>query len=250
MRLACALVASVLASTVCAQVPISDDPTAVFVMRADGSSVRKVAQVEGFADHAAPRWSHDGKQLLFDAAPTRRAPRTCFVVNVDVTRGNPVLESPNREPLLVLDRVDKGRVAQFYSDHIWLWSRGYEGGGPQSELLRRLAHWLMKEPDLEEEALRAEAKGGRLEVERRSLTERKEPVTVIRPSGKMMSALPALTASIRERTAIGFMGSSGAALASFRNGRTHHNLAMPTSMAKIGLRWRSESARPASRKLT
>ncbi|PJI39239.1 hypothetical protein [Ferrovibrio sp.] len=105
------------------------------------------------------------------------------VVNVDVTRGNSVMESPNREPLLVLDRVEKGRVAQFYSDHIWLWSRGYEGGGPQSELLRRLAHWLMKEPDLEEEALRAEAKGGRLEVERRSLTERKEPVTVIRPDG-------------------------------------------------------------------
>lgn len=105
------------------------------------------------------------------------------VVNVDLTRGNPVLESPNREPLLVLDRVEKGRVAQFYSDHIWLWSRGYEGGGPQSELLRRLAHWLMKEPDLEEEALRAEAKGGRLEVERRSLAERKEPVTVIRPDG-------------------------------------------------------------------
>ena len=72
MRLACALVASVFASTAWAQVPISDDPTAVFVMRADGSGVRKVAQVEGFADHAAPRWSHDGKRLLFDAAPTRR----------------------------------------------------------------------------------------------------------------------------------------------------------------------------------
>lgn len=105
------------------------------------------------------------------------------VVNVDVTRGNPVLESPNREPLLVLDRIEKGRVAQFYSDHIWLWSRGYEGGGPQAELLRRLAHWLMKEPDLEEEALRADARGGRLEVERRSLTESREPVTVIRPDG-------------------------------------------------------------------
>ncbi|MEK9968516.1 MAG: hypothetical protein VW600_05240 [Ferrovibrio sp.] len=105
------------------------------------------------------------------------------VVNVDVTRGNPVLESPNREALLVLDRIQKGRVAQFYSDHVWLWSRGFENGGPQAELLRRLAHWLMKEPDLEEEALRAEAKGGRLDVERRSLTESREPVTVIRPDG-------------------------------------------------------------------
>jgi hypothetical protein len=105
------------------------------------------------------------------------------IINVDVTRGNTVMESPNREPLLVLDRIEKGRVAQFYSDHIWLWSRGFEHGGPQAELLRRLAHWLMKEPDLEEEALRAEAKGGRLDVERRSLTESREPVTVVRPDG-------------------------------------------------------------------
>lgn len=104
-------------------------------------------------------------------------------INVDVTRGYSVMETPNREPLLVLDRVEKGRVAQFYSDHIWLWSRGYQGGGPQAELLRRLAHWLMKEPDLEEEALRAETKGGRLEVERQSLKESREPVTVVRPDG-------------------------------------------------------------------
>jgi hypothetical protein len=87
---------------------------------------------------------------------------------------------------MVLDRIEKGRVAQIYSDHIWLWSRGFEGGGPQAELLRRLAHWLMKEPDLEEEALRVEARGGQLEVERRSLTERREPVTVVRPDGSEM----------------------------------------------------------------
>lgn len=105
------------------------------------------------------------------------------VVNVDVTRGYSVLETPNREPLLVLDRVGKGRVGQFYSDHIWLWSRGFESGGPQAEMLRRLSHWLMKEPDLEEEALRAEAKGGRLDIERQSLKESREPVTVTRPDG-------------------------------------------------------------------
>ncbi len=105
------------------------------------------------------------------------------VINVTATSGHTLLETPRAEPLMVLDRVEKGRVAQIYSDHIWLWSRGFEGGGPQAELLRRLAHWLMKEPDLEEEALRAEARGGRLEVERRSLTERREPVTVVRPDG-------------------------------------------------------------------
>lgn len=105
------------------------------------------------------------------------------VINVEAERGHILMETPNAEPLMVLDRIEKGRVAQIYSDHIWLWSRGFEGGGPQAELLRRLAHWLMKEPDLEEEALRAEARGGRLEVERRSLTERREPITVVRPDG-------------------------------------------------------------------
>ena len=58
------------------------------------------------------------------------------------------------KPLLVLDRVGEGRVAQLLSDQLWLWARGFDGGGPQLELLRRVAHWLMKEPDLEEEALR------------------------------------------------------------------------------------------------
>jgi len=111
------------------------------------------------------------------------------VINVEQPRGHTLLETPNREPLLVLDRVDQGRIAQIYSDHIWLWARGYEGGGPQAELLRRLSHWLMKEPDLEEEALRAHARGGRLEVERRSLTEHREPVTVVKPDGSETSLM-------------------------------------------------------------
>ena len=73
------------------------------------------------------------------------------------------------QPLLVLNRVGKGRTAELLSDQIWLWSRGYEGGGPQAELLRRVAHWLMKEPDLEEEDLRASVVDGRIEIVRRSL---------------------------------------------------------------------------------
>jgi hypothetical protein len=72
-------------------------------------------------------------------------------------------------PLLLLDRVGEGRVALLLSDHIWLWSRGHDGGGPQAELLRRAAHWLMREPELEEEDLTARVEGGRLTVQRRSL---------------------------------------------------------------------------------
>ena len=85
------------------------------------------------------------------------------------------------EPLMVLDRVGEGRVAQLLSDHLWLWTRGFEGGGPQAELLRRLAHWLMKEPDLEEEALRATSVGGRIEITRRTLSTTFPQVTMTSP---------------------------------------------------------------------
>ncbi len=70
------------------------------------------------------------------------------------------------------------------SDHAWLWARGYEGGGPYTDLLRRLAHWLMKEPDLEEETLKATSRGQTLSIERRSIKDEVEPVTVTAPSGK------------------------------------------------------------------
>ena len=86
-------------------------------------------------------------------------------------------------PLLVLDRYGEGRVAQILSDQVWLWSRGFEGGGPQAELLRRLAHWLMKEPDLEEEDLRAAVHDGKLEITRRTLAEETPEVQVTTPSG-------------------------------------------------------------------
>ncbi len=70
------------------------------------------------------------------------------------------------------------------SDHAWLWARGYEGGGPYTDLLRRLAHWLMKEPDLEEETLKATSRGQTLSIERRSIKDEVDPVTVTAPSGK------------------------------------------------------------------
>ena len=87
-------------------------------------------------------------------------------------------------PLLVLDRKGRGRVALLLSDHAWLWARGYDGGGPHTDLLRRLAHWLMKEPDLEEERLIASAKGLKLTIERRSMEESVPPVQVSAPGGE------------------------------------------------------------------
>jgi hypothetical protein len=98
-------------------------------------------------------------------------------------RGNVLMDGPDGLPLLLLDRVGDGRVAQFMSDHIWLWARGYERGGPQAELLRRIAHWLMKEPQLEEEDLKATVKGARIEIVRRTLADHPGEVTVTRPDG-------------------------------------------------------------------
>jgi hypothetical protein len=103
------------------------------------------------------------------------------------TRGVVVMDGAEGRPLLILDRVGEGRVAQFLSDHMWLWSRGFEGGGPQAELLRRVAHWLMREPDLEEEDLRASVAGGQLEVVRRSLAPDLPEIEVTLPSGELRS---------------------------------------------------------------
>ncbi|MBW6419717.1 hypothetical protein [Celeribacter sp. PS-C1] len=98
-------------------------------------------------------------------------------------QGETVMSGLDGRPLLVLDRVGEGRVAVLGSDHAWLWTRGVEGGGPQLELLRRLAHWMMKEPELEEEALTATAEGNMLTITRRSLTEGDRSVTVEAPDG-------------------------------------------------------------------
>jgi hypothetical protein len=98
--------------------------------------------------------------------------------------GQTVLTGIDERPLLVLSRQGQGRVALLASDQAWLWSRGFEGGGPQMELLRRLAHWMMKEPELEEEALWAEATGQTMRIIRRTLDDGVGPLTLTRPDGE------------------------------------------------------------------
>lgn len=99
-------------------------------------------------------------------------------------RGSTLMYGPQEKPLLVLDRRGEGRVALLLSDHAWLWARGFEGGGPHTALLRRLAHWLMKEPDLEEEVLTATTRGSELIIERRTTGDDVGPVEVTRPTGE------------------------------------------------------------------
>jgi hypothetical protein len=105
-------------------------------------------------------------------------------IDSQADRGAVVMSGAENKPLLVLDRRGSGRVALLLSDHAWLWARGYEGGGPHVDLLRRLAHWLMKEPDLEEEALSARAGRRDITIERRTVKDRVGEATITTPSGK------------------------------------------------------------------
>jgi len=113
-------------------------------------------------------------------------------IDATLQSGQVVMNGADDKPLLILERIDKGRVALMLSDQAWLWARGFEGGGPQAELLRRLSHWLMKEPDLEEESLRAEISGRKLNIRRMSLSEVMPEVTVTTPSGKILKIVPTL----------------------------------------------------------
>ncbi len=119
------------------------------------------------SDSDPPQWSHWFR-----------------VVNIKRTTGTTVMHGPDNKPLLVLAREGEGRVALMLSDHIWLWARGYEGGGPHLDLLRRLSHWLMKQPDLEEEALRLIVRGRDMTVQRQTMADAVADVTLNSPSGK------------------------------------------------------------------
>lgn len=105
-------------------------------------------------------------------------------IDVTADKGDVVMDTPDGKPLMVLARAGEGRVAQILSDQIWLWSRGFEGGGPQAEVLRRLAHWLMKEPDLEEENLSASVQAGLLTIRRRTMDDMTPPALATLPSGE------------------------------------------------------------------
>ena len=106
---------------------------------------------------SSPRWA-SVTPLRLRCPPTAGA-RGCATCRMEQGNAEALMQTPDGHPLLLLDRVGEGRVASVMSDQLWLWARGFEGGGPYAELIRRTAHWLMKEPELEEELL--DAAGGR-----------------------------------------------------------------------------------------
>lgn len=98
--------------------------------------------------------------------------------------GSTLMSGADDKPLLLLAREGQGRVALILSDQSWLWARGFRSGGPHLDLLRRTGHWLMKEPDLEEEALRVSARGHLVSVERQSMANGIGTVTLSGPAGQ------------------------------------------------------------------
>jgi hypothetical protein len=88
---------------------------------------------------------------------------------VAVANGDVLMTGPDNWPLLVLADEAKGRVGMILSDQFWLWTRGGAHGGPALPLLRRVVHWLLREPALEAEALTAKISGGDLTLHRQTL---------------------------------------------------------------------------------
>jgi hypothetical protein len=128
---------------------------------------------------------HPVTEGLEELAPEGGWGRWFRLIEVNQIAGQTVMKGPGDRPLLVLDRVEEGRVAVLASDHAWLWGRGFEGGGPQLELLRRLAHWMLKEPELEEETLTATVKGQTLTITRRTIEETPPgDLTITGPDGR------------------------------------------------------------------
>ena len=139
------------------------------------------------------------------------------LVEADVREGEVVMNGPDDRPLLILNRVGDGRMALLLSDHAWLWARGYEGGGPHLQLLRRLGHWLMKEPDLEEEALTVTVDGDQIVLERRTVATDVPPTELTLPSGNVMSveleeATPGVWRAVIEAEETGLYQASDGAL--------------------------------------
>jgi hypothetical protein len=144
------------------------------------------------------------------------------LVDSRAAKGTTVMQGPENKPLLLLSREGEGRVALLLSDHIWLWARGYEGGGPHLDLLRRLSHWLMKQPDLEEEALRLLVRGRDLTVQRQTMSDTVSDVTLTSPSGKtrtvtLSPAEPGVWRSTIEANELGLWRASDGTLSALAN---------------------------------
>lgn len=108
-------------------------------------------------------------------------------IEANALGGDVLMSGPDGRPLLIVDRVSKGRVGMLMSDQIWLWASGHEGGGPFAELIRRVVHWMMKEPELEERRLALTIEAGEAKIELRTLLDAAPPLEVQTPEGEVLT---------------------------------------------------------------
>jgi hypothetical protein len=144
-----------------------------------------------------PDLSEAGQRHPVTDTLTRDIPRNSWgpwfrQMEARARKGDVLMTGINGSPLLVLDRVGNGRVAQFLSDQFWLWARGFGGGGPQAEMLKRTAHWLVNEPELDETALRARAEttdsGWQLVITKQSLHDNSAGISITDPDNQVSQA--------------------------------------------------------------
>ena len=108
-------------------------------------------------------------------------------IEANAVGGDVLMSGPDGRPLLIVDRVSKGRVGMLMSDQIWLWASGHDGGGPFAELIRRVVHWMMKEPELEERRLALTIEAGQAKIELRTLLDAAPPLEVQTPEGELLT---------------------------------------------------------------
>ncbi len=162
-------------------------PTGKVVQRAYRPETTDLGHIHPVTEDLASAQAH-GNDRPDDSGNEQGWGNWYRLVEAIAEHGQTIMTGPDRRPLLVLDRVGEGRIAMLLSDQAWLWTRGHDGGGPQLELLRRLAHWSMKEPELEEERLEAESSGGGLAVTRRTMTDRIPRLSITTPGGERIES--------------------------------------------------------------
>ena len=99
------------------------------------------------------------------------------------------LMSANKYPLLIINEVSQGRVAQILSDQSWVWNKDRENKGPLVELLRNTIHWLLKTPELQENYLNVIKNNNFITLNLNSLNEGDTSAIITSPSGENLFVL-------------------------------------------------------------
>jgi hypothetical protein len=122
---------------------------------------------QNFAPAITPLGTRHPVTAPFASAPLSPWPS---IQAATATTGDTLMQGPNNLPLLILADIGKGRSGILLSDDFWLWTKGGAHPGPALPLLRRITYFLLREPELEPEALTATITNDRLAIHRQTLS--------------------------------------------------------------------------------